>query len=108
MVVSVIAPGLVSGGDQGFARAARGNRRNVGVRIRHAAHPLRGRIRLNVSSRLTQFAAAHDFCERTRWPICSGLGLTNPISYPISRSDPLGIITAITGVAPPPNPRYPR
>lgn len=68
----------------------------------------RGRIRLNVSSRLTQFAAAHDFCERTRWPICSGLGLTNPISYPISRSDPLGIITAITGVAPPPNPRYPR
>ncbi|MCB0929695.1 MAG: MCE family protein [Mycobacterium sp.] len=68
----------------------------------------RGRIRLNVSSVLTQFAAAHDFCERTRWPICSGMGLTNPVSYPISRSDPLGIVTAVTGATPPPNPRYPR
>lgn len=68
----------------------------------------RGRIRLNVSSNLSQFAAAHDFCERHNWAICSGLGIVNPVSYPISRSDPLGIISAITGVAPPPNVRYPR
>lgn len=68
----------------------------------------RGRIRLNVSSVLTQFADAHNFCERTQWPICSGIGLVNPISFPISRSDPLGIVSAITGTIPPPNPNHPR
>ncbi|BBZ35337.1 MCE family protein [Mycolicibacterium confluentis] len=68
----------------------------------------RGRIRLNVSSVLTQFADAHNFCERTQWPICSGIGLVNPIEFPISRSDPLGIVSAVTGVIPPPNPNHPR
>lgn len=68
----------------------------------------RGRIRLNVSSALTQFADAHNFCERTQWPICSGIGIVNPLSYPLSRSDPLGIASAITGVIPPPHPRHPR
>lgn len=68
----------------------------------------RGRIRLNVSSALTQFAAAENFCERTGWPICSGIGIVNPVSYPLSRSDPLGIVSAVTGVVPPPNPRHPR
>ena len=68
----------------------------------------RGRIRLNVSSVLTQFADAHNFCERHQWPICSGIGLVNPISFPISRSDPLGIVSAVTGVIPPPNPEHPR
>ena len=68
----------------------------------------RGRIRLNVSTVLTQFAAAQDFCDRTMLPICSGIGITNPVSYPISRSDPLGIVSAVTGVIPPANPRHPR
>ena len=68
----------------------------------------RGRIRLNVSSALTQFAAAENFCERTGWPICSGIGIVNPVSYPLSRSDPLGIVSAVTGVVPPPNPHHPR
>lgn len=68
----------------------------------------RGRIRLNVSTALTQFAAAQNFCDQHLLPICIGAGITNPISYPISRSDPLGIVTAVTGQSPPPNPRYPR
>lgn len=68
----------------------------------------RGRIRLNVSTVLTQFAAAQNFCDRHMLPMCVGAGITNPISYPISRSDPLGIVSAVTGTTPPPNPKYPR
>jgi phospholipid/cholesterol/gamma-HCH transport system substrate-binding protein len=68
----------------------------------------RGRIRLNVSTVLTQFAAAQNFCDRWMLPMCVGAGITNPVSYPISRSDPLGIVSAVTGTAPAPNPRYPR
>jgi phospholipid/cholesterol/gamma-HCH transport system substrate-binding protein len=68
----------------------------------------RGRIRLNVSTVLTQFAAAQNFCDRHLLPMCVGAGITNPISYPLSRSDPLGIVSAVTGNAPPPNPKYPR
>ncbi|BDE12272.1 MULTISPECIES: MCE family protein [Mycobacterium] len=68
----------------------------------------RGRIRLNVSTVLTQFAAAQHFCETYLLPMCTGAGITNPVSYPISRSDPLGFITAVTGQSPPPNPKYPR
>ncbi|CAJ1585495.1 MCE family protein [[Mycobacterium] wendilense] len=68
----------------------------------------RGRIRLNVSSALKQFADAHNFCERHQWEICSGIGIVNPLSFPISRSDPLGIVSAVTGVIPPPNPEHPR
>lgn len=68
----------------------------------------RGRIRLNVSTVLTQFAAAQNFCERTMLPMCVGAGITNPVSFPISRSDPLGIVSFVTGNAPPSNPKYPR
>jgi phospholipid/cholesterol/gamma-HCH transport system substrate-binding protein len=68
----------------------------------------RGRIRLNVSTVLTQFAAAQNFCDRHMLAMCVGAGITNPISYPISRSDPLGIVSAVTGTTPPPNPKYPR
>lgn len=68
----------------------------------------RGRIRLNVSTVLTQFAAAKNFCDTYALPMCVGTGITNPVSYPLSRSDPLGVITAITGQTPPPNPKYPR
>lgn len=66
----------------------------------------RGRIRLNVSTVLTQFAAAQNFCAIHLLPICSGAGITNPISYPISRSDPFGIVSAVTGTTPPPNPEH--
>lgn len=59
----------------------------------------RGRIRLNVSTALTQFAVAEPLCRRYPMPLCTGAGLTNPISFPVSASDPLGIVSAITGGA---------
>lgn len=61
----------------------------------------RGRIRLNVSTTLTQFKTLKPLCAKFPMPICTGAGLTNPISYPISMSDPLGIVSAITGALPP-------
>ncbi|MFC4604735.1 MCE family protein [Rhodococcus kronopolitis] len=57
----------------------------------------RGRIRLNVSTALTQFAVAEPLCRQYPMPLCTGAGLTNPISFPVSASDPLGIVSAITG-----------
>ncbi|MFD4294093.1 MCE family protein [Rhodococcus sp. NPDC058532] len=61
----------------------------------------RGRIRLNVSTSLTQFAVAKPLCEAYPLPLCTGAGFTNPISFPISASDPLGIVSAVTGGAQP-------
>ncbi|MFZ2526762.1 MAG: MCE family protein [Rhodococcus sp. (in: high G+C Gram-positive bacteria)] len=57
----------------------------------------RSRIRLNVSTNLTQFPVAGPLCAQYPLPLCTGAGFTNPISFPISASDPLGIVTAITG-----------
>ncbi len=57
----------------------------------------RGRIRLNVSTTLTQFKTLKPLCDQFPMPLCTGAGLTNPISFPISASDPLGIVSAITG-----------
>jgi len=57
----------------------------------------RSRIRLNVSTSLTQFAVAAPLCAEHPLPLCTGAGFTNPISFPISASDPLGIVSAITG-----------
>lgn len=57
----------------------------------------RSRIRLNVSTNLTQFAVAGPLCAEHPLPLCTGAGFTNPITFPISGSDPLGIVTAITG-----------
>ncbi len=62
----------------------------------------RGRIRLNVSTTLTQFKTLKPLCDRFPMPICVGAGLTNPISFPVSASDPLGIVSAISGGALPP------
>lgn len=59
----------------------------------------RGRIRLNVSTTLTQFKTLKPLCDQFPMPICVGAGLTNPISFPISASDPLGIVSAISGGA---------
>ncbi|MGN5239227.1 MULTISPECIES: MCE family protein [unclassified Rhodococcus (in: high G+C Gram-positive bacteria)] len=57
----------------------------------------RSRIRLNVSTNLTSFETAGPLCAQHPLPLCTGAGFTNPISFPISASDPLGIVTAITG-----------
>ncbi|WP_420880361.1 MCE family protein [Rhodococcus sp. (in: high G+C Gram-positive bacteria)] len=57
----------------------------------------RGRIRLNVSTALTQFAVAQPLCAQYPMPLCTGAGFTNPISFPISASDPLGLATLLSG-----------
>lgn len=64
----------------------------------------RGRIRLNISTALTQFAVAAPLCAEHPLPLCTGAGFTNPISFPISASDPLGIVSAVTGGQPGGNP----
>ncbi|MDG3009041.1 MCE family protein [Rhodococcus sp. D2-41] len=61
----------------------------------------RARIRLDVSTQLTQFAVAAPLCEKYALPLCTGAGFTNPISFPISASDPLGIVSALSGRTPP-------
>ena len=53
------------------------------------------------SRRIEQIGAAHHLRH-------TGIGIVNPVSYPLSRSDPLGIVSAVTGVVPPPNPHHPR
>jgi phospholipid/cholesterol/gamma-HCH transport system substrate-binding protein len=52
----------------------------------------RGRIRLNVSTDLDQFASTVPLCRDLALPICTGAGFTNPIPVPIGASDPLGLI----------------
>lgn len=57
----------------------------------------RGRIRLNISTALTQFAVAQPLCAQYPMPLCTGAGFTNPISFPVSASDPLGLASLMSG-----------
>lgn len=57
----------------------------------------KGRIRLNVSTALTQFAVAQPLCEQHPLPLCTGAGFTNPIPFPVSAADPLNIAGAVAG-----------
>lgn len=57
----------------------------------------RGRIRLNVSTALTQFAVAQPLCAQYPVPLCTGAGFTNPISFPVSAADPLGLGALLSG-----------
>ncbi|MFD4369045.1 MCE family protein [Rhodococcus sp. NPDC058521] len=57
----------------------------------------RARIRLNLSTTLSQFEVAKPLCDRYVVPLCEGAGMTNPISVPISTSDPLGLATFMQG-----------
>ncbi|MGW0042947.1 MCE family protein [Rhodococcus sp. NPDC003348] len=57
----------------------------------------RGRIRLNISTALTQFAVAEPLCKQYPLPLCTGAGFTNPIPFPVSASDPLNIAGTVTG-----------
>ncbi|QCQ93363.1 MCE family protein [Rhodococcus sp. SGAir0479] len=61
----------------------------------------RGRIRLNVSTALTQFAVAQPLCAQYPMPLCTGAGFTNPVSFPVSAADPLGLATVLSGGAVP-------
>lgn len=57
----------------------------------------RARIRLNVSTTMTQFATTTAQCTTTAVPMCIGAGWTNPIPLPLSASDPLGIAAQLRG-----------
>ncbi|MFD1814804.1 MCE family protein [Rhodococcus gannanensis] len=61
----------------------------------------RGRIRLNISTALTQFSVAGPLCEQYPLPLCTGAGFTNPIPFPVSAADPLNIAPTVTGGAAP-------
>ncbi|WP_410660573.1 MCE family protein [Amycolatopsis sp. lyj-112] len=49
------------------------------------------RTRLDVSTNLSQFAAGKQLCEKFPIPLCSGAGLINPVRFPPSVNDPLGL-----------------
>ncbi|WP_149360518.1 MCE family protein [Lolliginicoccus suaedae] len=51
----------------------------------------RARIRLNISSDLRQLPGLARLCGQSPASFCTGAGFTNPISYPVSFSDPLNI-----------------
>lgn len=53
------------------------------------------RVRLDVSTNLSQFAAGQKLCERFPIPLCSGAGLINPVRFPPSVNDPLGFPTTV-------------
>ncbi|MGN5238025.1 MULTISPECIES: MCE family protein [unclassified Rhodococcus (in: high G+C Gram-positive bacteria)] len=48
----------------------------------------RGRIRLNISTQISQFPRAQELCARERLPLCTGAGFTNPLTVPFDLSDP--------------------
>ena len=50
------------------------------------------RIRLNISSNLSQFPATARLCDRIPVPLCSGPGIVNPIPFPPDL-DPLRALT---------------
>ncbi len=47
------------------------------------------RVRLDISTVLTQFDATRQLCEKLPVPLCSGAGLVNPIPFPPNLSNPL-------------------
>ncbi|WP_020111026.1 MCE family protein [Rhodococcus sp. 114MFTsu3.1] len=57
----------------------------------------RARIRLNISTDLDQFAAAVPLCREYALPICTGAGITNPITVPFETPDPLGLPQLLGG-----------
>ncbi|MBB5852094.1 MCE family protein [Amycolatopsis umgeniensis] len=53
------------------------------------------RVRLDVSTNLSQFAAGRKLCESFPIPLCSGAGLVNPVRFPPSVNDPLGFPVSV-------------
>lgn len=54
------------------------------------------RIRLDISTNLSQFPATRALCDRLPLPLCTGAGVVNPIPFPPDIPDPLGL-TALLG-----------
>ncbi|MFF5989352.1 MCE family protein [Prauserella flavalba] len=55
------------------------------------------RIRLDISTNLSQFPATARLCERIPIPLCSGAGLYNPVPFPPRVPDALGLDAALNG-----------
>lgn len=55
------------------------------------------RIRLDVSTNLSQFPTTAKLCERLPLPLCEGAGVVNPIPFPPRIPDALGLDGALNG-----------
>ncbi|NKQ52713.1 MCE family protein [Amycolatopsis sp. K13G38] len=55
------------------------------------------RIRLDVSTNLSQFPAAQQLCEKFPIPLCSGPGVVNPIPFPPDVTSALGLGSVLGG-----------
>jgi phospholipid/cholesterol/gamma-HCH transport system substrate-binding protein len=63
----------------------------IGQNVNRALDPEgRLRIRLNIASNLEQLPGLVRYCGDVP-ALCTGIGFTNPISFPISQSDPFGL-----------------
>ncbi|GAA1973646.1 MCE family protein [Amycolatopsis minnesotensis] len=49
------------------------------------------RTRIDVSTNFSQFALGKELCAKLPLPLCSGAGITNPVRFPPSVGDPLGL-----------------
>lgn len=57
----------------------------------------RMRLRLDFSTNLTQFDRTRQLCQHFTIPLCEGAGLTNPIPFPPTLPDALGLNPAMNG-----------
>lgn len=64
---------------------------------RAVTHDDRLRIRLNLSTNLSQFGTTRQLCEQLPIPLCAGAGLVNPIDFPPRIPDVLGLGTLLGG-----------
>ncbi|PRX45415.1 phospholipid/cholesterol/gamma-HCH transport system substrate-binding protein [Prauserella shujinwangii] len=55
------------------------------------------RIRLDISTNLSQFPATARLCARLPLPLCDGAGIVNPIPFPPEIPDALGLDAALDG-----------
>ncbi|WP_007024073.1 MCE family protein [Saccharomonospora iraqiensis] len=55
------------------------------------------RIRLDLSTNLSQFPTTARLCERLSLPLCEGAGLVNPIDFPPEVDDPFGLRALLDG-----------
>ncbi|WP_236808923.1 MCE family protein [Amycolatopsis albispora] len=55
------------------------------------------RIRLNISTNLSQLPGAYELCRQYPIPLCSGAGIVNPIPFPPGAVDGLGLNSVLGG-----------
>jgi phospholipid/cholesterol/gamma-HCH transport system substrate-binding protein len=55
------------------------------------------RVRLNISTNLSQLDATRALCEQLPLPLCTGAGIVNPIPFPPGEPDPTGLTALLNG-----------